>query len=255
MDRTERQKNSDILTRLLKRIGQGEDPGSLRKEATRLAPVIHPTDFATAKRNLIRAGYSAHLVRQLSSAFMLLGLLEDQGAAIKAKLPENHVLKMVMAEHDLVRCFISDLQQLADRIDKLDNMTDVDTHFRRLSHIVEHLDGMEEHIQREEDVIFPYLKKHGWASLCATAQSEHVYIRVAVTDMIDLISEFNNNKFAQFKAKLNSTTKYLCPLVRKHLFQEECVLYPIAIEVIKESSVWQKMKDICDEIGYCGVHL
>lgn len=255
MDQKERQKNSDILTRLLKRISQGQDPGSLRKEASKLAASIGPTDLATAEQNLLKTGYSPRMVHQLSSAFMLLGLIDGHGDKIRSKLPPSHVLKMVLAEHDLIRCFIADLQQLAQRINKLDKLTDVDIHFRRLSHVVEHLDGMEEHIQREEDVIFPYLKKHGWATLCAAAQTDHVYMRVAVSDLIDLISQFDKNKFPDFKQKLISTTKHLCPLVTEHLLQEEGVLYPIALEVIDDSSVWEKMKDICDEIGYCGVHL
>ena len=39
--------------------------------------------------------------------------------------------------------------------------------------------------------------------------------------------------------------------LRDHIFKENNILYPTALEVIKENSVWKKMKDDCDKIGYC----
>ena len=255
MEKANKQKNAEILTRLLRRISSGEDPALLRKEASRLATHIDPKDIAIAEENLLKDGFSARMVQQLSSAFMLLGILEEHAATLKAKLPDDHVLRMVLAEHDLLKCFISDLERVTKRIDQLENMTDVNAYFQRLTHIIEHLDGMEEHIEREEDVIFPYLRNHGWNSLCAAAQSDHVNIRVAVSDLIKLVASYKKNNFKEFKVRLNSTTNYLCPLVKEHIFQEDNVLYPIALEVIEDKDVWERMKSVCDEIGYCGVHL
>lgn len=255
MDKTHEHNNSDAITRLLERINKGEDPKRLRGEATKLMNEVLPVDIARAEKNLIESGISSEMVHNLSAAFMLMGMLEDHIMNIKAKLPNSHILRKVIAEHDLTRCYLADLDDVAKEIDKLKTFTDVNSQFRKLTHIIEHLDAMIEHIEREEDVIFPMLKKHGWTALCRASQSDHVYIRIAISDLVKLIANFDNAKTEEFKVRLKSITKYLHPRMKDHLFQEENILFPIALELIKDKTVWHKMKQICDELGYCGVHV
>jgi DUF438 domain-containing protein len=255
MDKIKINNNADAITRLLEKISKGENPRKLRREATRLMSDVHPVDIARAEQNLIENGIAENTVHNLSSAFMLMGILEDQILNIKSKLPNNHIIRKVIAEHDLTRCYLAELEDLAVEIDMMETITDVCLQFRKLTHIIEHLDAMEEHIEREEDVIFPMLKKHGWKALCRASQSDHVYIRIAVSDLIKLIAGFKKSKIEEFKIRLKSITKYLCPRMKDHLFQEENILYPIALELVRDESIWQKMKEVCDEIGYCGVHV
>ncbi len=255
MKDTDKAKNADVLTRLLRRISLGVDPNTIRKEASRLASELNSKDFQAAQGNLLKDGFSIHDVQQLSSVFMLMGILEEHAGNLKARLPDDHILKLVLAEHDLLRCFVADLETAAKDIAKLDSMTDVNANFCKLTHIIEHLDGMEEHIEREEDIIFPFLKTQGWKNLCDAAHSDHVRLRIAVGDLIQLVTTFKSSQFNEFSHKLTFMTKHLCPLIRKHISQEDNVLYPIALEVIKDERVWQKIKATCDDIGYCGSHL
>ena len=255
MGKIDHPKNADELTRLLRRISKGEDPTILRKEATRLISDVCPQDIATAEQNLIESGLSAQLVQQLSSAFMLMGILEENSTSIKARLPYSHILRKVMAEHEITRCYLADLETVVKEIDAMEKVTDVCSEFRRLAHITEHLNAMEEHIEREEDIIFPFLKKHGWRTLCRTSENDHIYIRVAVDDLIKLIVTFRQQKDGRFKVKLKSIARYLLKRMRENLFQEDNILYPIALEIVNDENVWERMKCVCDDIGYCGLHV
>ena len=248
MDKTQDNKNADAITRLLEKISNGENPKKLRREATRLMSNVLPVDIARAEQNMIASGYSEQIVQNLSSAFMLMGILEDQILNVKAKLPANHIVRKVIAEHDLTRCYLAELEDVNKEIQEMDEISDVSLQFRKLTHIIQHLDAMEEHIEREEDVIFPALKKHGWTALCRASMSDHVYIRIAVSDLVKLIAGFNTTKPDEFKARLKSITKYLTTRLRDHLFHEENILYPIALELMKDKQVWKKIKDVCEEI-------
>lgn len=255
MDNIHEQNNANAITRLLERISKGEDPKRLRTEATKLMSDVLPVDIALAEKNLIESGLAEEMVHNLSSAFMLMGMIEDHVMNIKAKLPNSHILRKVIAEHDLTRCYIAELEEVTEEINKLETITDVNCQFRKLTHVIEHLDAMIEHIEREEDVIFPMLKTHGWKALCRASQSDHVYIRIAISDLVKLIGKFEESKTEEFKLHLKSITKYLCPRIKDHLFQEENILYPIALELIKDKTIWHKMKQVCEDIGYCGVHI
>ena len=243
------------LARLLKRINQGDDPEVLRKEANRLLTNVDPSDIATAEQNLINDGYPAQMVQQLSATFMLMAILEQRCGDPKTSLPPNHILRKVMAEHELLRCFLADLNDAAETISHLDHLTDVSSEFRKLAHSVQHLYAMKEHIEREEDVIFPYMRKYGWISLCKAMQGDHINMNTEFDNLVGLILAFNKISLEEFKDELITTTVRISGIVTEHLGQEDNLLYPIALGMINNVKVWDEMKALCDEIGYCGVHL
>lgn len=251
----EQDSNTEMLTRLLKRINAGADPKDLRKEAGRLMANITSKDIAAAEQNLINAGCSAKLAGQLSAAFVVMGIIEGQQIDLRTQLPPNHIIRKVLAEHDMLRCFLADLKDVADVIARENDLTSTSSNFRKLAHIAQHLEAMEEHIEAEEDIIFPYLQKHGWTSLCRAAHSDHIYIKIAIDDLMKLVRAFNPTCLDEFKVRLNSITRYLCPTMEEHIIQEDNILYPIALEVIRDEAVWDRIKAVCDYIGYCGLHI
>ncbi len=255
MEKSHKENVSEVLTHLLNRINQGANPKGLRKEARQLISSVTSKDIANAEQNLINKGFAPQLAGQLSSVFVLLGILEEQSGSLKERLPASHILRKVFAEHELLLCFLADFIDVSDAISEKGHLSDTSSEFMKLSHIVEHLNAMEEHIEREEFIIFPYLKKHGWDSLCRSAHSDHVYIKIAITDLVNLIGSYRKTKLKDFKARLSSISKYLGTTIAEHVFQEDNILYPIALEVIDDEKVWDKIKTVCEDVGYCGVHL
>jgi len=248
-------REAQTVTHLLKRIYQGEDLQPLRKEASQFIMNVGPKDIAAAKQNLINDGYSAQVVQQLSATFMLMGIPQQRSDNPKTRLPANHLLRMVMVEHDLIRCFLADLNDVVEDILHLNHLTDVNSEFRKLAHITRHLNVTKEHIEREEDVIFPFLRKRSWMNSCLAIQNDHVSIRTEIDKLVRLIVSFNKIGLEEFKARLTTITRCLSQIMLEHLFQEDEILYPIALGIIDDAKIWEKMKAVCDEIGYCGLHL
>ena len=255
MNKSEKTGLSDELVDLFMQISKGKTHTGLRKEANRLIAQISPRDIATAESRLLKNGFSTKKIQQLSAAFMLLGSLEKNKSPLAQRLPEGHLLRKIMAEHELFRCFLVDLEDLNHRIDSLDELSDRSHEFMRLSHLAEHLNAMDEHHAREDDVLFPYLKKMGWETLCRSVESDHVYLKIAINDLVKLITEFRRIQFSVFKSRLSSLVHYLCPAMREHLFHEDQILFPLAVEMIADTRAWDNLKTICDGIDYCGIHL
>ncbi|MBN2511629.1 MAG: DUF438 domain-containing protein [Sedimentisphaerales bacterium] len=246
---------AEELEGLLLKINEGKTATDLRKQATRLISAISPRDIAAAEDKLIRGGLPARRVQQLSAAFILMGLMDSNKTHLRDRLTEGHILKKVLAEHEMLRCFISDLEDVTLRISQMDFLNDTHHDIRRLAHIVEHVHGMQEHIDRENDVIFPLLRAQGWDILCRSVESEHAYIESEITNLVRLIDSFGQISFGVFKARLLSIVKKLCPILKEHLFHEDHVLYPVAVAMIDSPPFWDKMRTVCDEIDYCGIHL
>ncbi|HIJ67064.1 MAG TPA: DUF438 domain-containing protein [Planctomycetes bacterium] len=251
----EKDDNAEILTRLLMRINAGEDLKDLRKEAGRLIVNLTSSDIAAAEQNLIDSGCSARVAGQLSAAFVVIGIIEGRRINLRTQLPNNHIVRKVLVEHEMLLCFLADLKELADVIKQQSELSSANSDFRKLAHIAQHLEAMVQHIEVEEDIIFPYLQKHGWINLCRAAHSEHIYVKIAIDDLMKIVRSFNPQCLDEFKVRLNSLTKYLCQNLQEHIIQEDNILYPIAVEVIRDPNVWDRIKALCDEIGYCPLHI
>jgi len=250
--------NKDLvkeLTGLLKQIHEGKNKQAIQKEANRLLSCIQPHDITHAENRLLESGFTVQKARQLSAAFILMGVLEGRKGERIKQLPEGHLLRKVLAEHELMRCFLTDLEEVTELILQSTTLSDTSMEFMRLSHILEHLNALEEHMDRENDVIFPTLKNQGWETLCHSVENDHVYLRMAIHDLVKLIMNFRNTSFGLFKSQLSSLTKYVCPALKEHLFHEDQVLFPLAVEIIDDPNIWKKLKKVCDEIDYCGIHL
>jgi len=255
MANTYKNREADAVICLLKRIYQGEDPRLLRKEANGFITDVDPKDISAAEQNLIDDGYSAQTVQQLLATFMLMGIPDEQSDNPRGRLGANHILQTVMVEHDLIRCFLADLHDVVGAIGRLNCLSSANSEFRKLAHITEHLNAMKEHIEREEDVIFPCLRKHGWMSSSLAVEGDHISITGEINNLVRLVISVDKVGFEQFRVGLTVITRCLSRIMLEHLFEEDEILYPVALGRIKDARVWAKMKAVCDEIGYCGVHL
>ncbi|MCE5184834.1 MAG: DUF438 domain-containing protein [Planctomycetaceae bacterium] len=255
MDKITKSGLAEELTGFLVKLSEGKNKAGLRKQANRLIAAITPDDIESAERTLIMNGYTVKKIQQLSAAFVLMGVLGGDDAGLRSRLPEQHILRKIMAEHEMIRCFLADLEDVAGSIEKSEQMNASSCEIMRLHHIAEHLHALDEHLDREDDIIYPALKEKGWKSLFSRIESEHVYIQMSINDLVKLAMSFGKMPFPTFKARLLSSVRYLCPLLREHLFHEDRVLFPLAFTMVENNSVWDRLRQICNEIDYCGIHL
>lgn len=254
MARKDRNAKTWALAGILKRINLGEDPRLLRNEAIQLSKNVNREDIAGAEQTLIDEGYSDWVAQRLSATFILMVLQKNKEGNYTSRLPDDHILRKIKVEHDLIRCYVADLNRVVATIRDLHRLTDVSAEFRNLGHILGHLSAVKEHIDREEDIIFPYLRKSGWARLCQLAQNEHGKIRIDVDKLLALMTSFNDIGFNGFRGWLITTAQRFSPIMREHLSYEDELLYPISLFAIDDADAWERMKALCDELGYCGVH-
>jgi PAS domain S-box-containing protein len=79
---------------------------------------------------------------------------------------------------------------------------------------------------------------------------EHNQIREKKKQLAELAEKWNTMTFFDFKKKLVDAVKPLCSLLPNHYFKENNILFPAALQTIKEDE-WQDVREEFDEIGYC----
>jgi DUF438 domain-containing protein len=107
----------------------------------------------------------------------------------------------------------------------------------------------EKHYLREENVLFPILEKHGVTEPPAIMWMEHNQIREIKRKLRELVEQWNNIPFSDFKMQLTEAAKPLCEIIPTHFFKENNILFPTALQVMTPEE-WENVRDEFDEIGY-----
>ena len=85
-------------------------------------------------------------------------------------------------------------------------------------------------------------------------QNDHNNIATEISKLVALTVSFGRISLEQFKAALIVGARKLQEMMLEHFSQEDTILFPIALVIIHDAEVWEKMKTVCEQIGYCGVH-
>jgi len=237
------------LTKILKRLNNGEDPTKVRADAKQFLRTIEPKDLAIAEQTLVENGLEPIELQKLCPLHM--ELLDDQALRLKAILPAEHVIAMLISEHETLLCFLDDLDFVNQSIQKMKTCKHERPEFRRLAHIAEQLLAAEPHHLREEEILFPELEKRGVFGPPMVMRDEHAQLRPYELKLLELAKNVNRMDFDDFTAQLDEIVRFIVPTLREHIFKENNILYPTALEVIDDEEIWSRLKGDCDRIGYC----
>ncbi|HAL45670.1 MAG: hypothetical protein A2Y12_19340 [Planctomycetes bacterium GWF2_42_9] len=238
------------LADILERVRCGEDPTKIRQQARQLLSTLRLSDISKAHKYLVGTGISLDQLRTLVYAFA--SILGDQFALLRANLSADHPVRRILAEHEMFECFLADLEIANVLIQDADELTELSSEFRRLAHVAEHLQAIDVHDQREDDLVFPVLENYPCRSICVVLGKAHWRIKNMVSNLTMAVNNFRQFDQTQFKIQINALSSAIVPILREHIFQEDNILYPVALDVIKDDRVWWRIKQLSDEMGYCG---
>ena len=166
--------------------------------------------------------------------------------------PERgHVIHTLASEHEMILHFLDKLEQTIESIQKMAEFNSKKKEFGMLSHIVEHLIAADAHHKREEKALFPEIEKHGIIGPTEVMRGEHNELKQREKNLSKLIKVIEKTDFGEFKKQIKVEAEFIVDFLREHIFKENNVLYPMALQAIKDANIWQSMKKKCDKIGYC----
>jgi len=243
-------KKIEKLTEVLQRLNQEGVTEALRKEALDIVSKISPIELSIAEQGLIEKGMDPKELRHLCDIHM--EVLKGELDKIKTKIEPGHVIFTFIAEHDKILEFLTQLEEINFRIQKLEKYNSSLEEIEALKTVVDNILDAENHHQIEEQVLFIELEARQITGPTRIMRMEHEDLRAKKKFLRQAAEEASELDFAEFKEKVDDTSKYIIFNLRDHIFKENYILYPTAIEAITERETWQDMKIRCDKIGYCG---
>jgi PAS domain S-box-containing protein len=148
-----------------------------------------------------------------------------------AILPEGHPVQIYYEEKDLIHTLLEELSAVDATVD-----------LQQYINIFNQLYTIEKRFARKENQLFPFLEKNGWTGPSQGMWSFHDNLR----EQFRLIQYYLKTKNIE---KVTINTSFLVNGIYRLMEVEESVLFPNALEILKESD-WIEMRKGESEIGW-----
>jgi DUF438 domain-containing protein len=224
----------------------------VRKEALDIVSNIDPIELSIAEQRLIEKGMNPQDLRHLCDIHM--EVLKDELDKVRTKIEPGHVLDTLIVEHEKIKGFLTELEDTNFNIQKLESHDENKELLSKLAVIAYNLLDAENHHKREEDVLFPELEKRNITGPTRIMRMEHDELRARKRLLKEIAEKVNSMDFESFKSKVDEVAKYIVFNLRDHIYKENYILYPTALDALQDKALWEDMKKRCDNIGYCSLH-
>lgn len=237
------------LKALLIEMKDGTVSGEAKKRVKDLLQGVDAATLGMIEQELIREGISHEQIRN-SLCDIHLEVLRDTLVSKQRKVEAPHPVHTFMEEHRVILENLKELGSIATRLETERSFREMGKDLEALKEVSHHLVEAESHHQREEEALFPKLRRHDIVEPPAIMEEEHVEFRKKKQELYRIAQHPENLGFKEFREKVISLGNYLAKELESHIFKEDNILYQIALEVLTEVE-WGEVKRECDKIGYC----
>ncbi len=237
----------EVLKRMIKRLHEDEDPEKVKEGFKEVLRDATPTVISQIEEELIEEGMPREEVQRLCDVH--LAVFKESLEKAKPMVPPGHPIQILSEEHRILLNFADELKNIAERTKEAGDFDSADEEMKELVRLTKGFKESESHYLREENVLFPYLEKHGVKQPPAIMWTEHDRIR-EIEKSLYRLSDRENMAFQAFTKRLEEVALSLADMLSSHFYKENNILFPTALDVIGEGE-WKDVRQQFDELGYC----
>jgi PAS domain S-box-containing protein len=237
-----------MLKELIKQLHLGVSPDVIKDKFKEVLKDTSPEDISKIEEELIKDGMPREEIQRLCNVH--LAVFKESIEKEKILPQQGHPVHTLMEEHKILLQFTENMKNIIEEIKNATDFDSISEEIKELNHISEHLKSSESHYVREENVLFPYLEKHGITGPPAIMWSEHNEIRKIKKEIYNAIDNYKNIGIQDFVKTLTNVSISLYETLHSHFYKENNILFPTALKVIAEDE-WMDIKNQFDELGYC----
>ncbi len=247
--RISRDNSREEIKDMLKKLQEENVSNDTIKKAKSMLSNISPTELALLEQELIEEGTTRKEMRKLCDVH--LEIMKDNIKDKDLKLKPGHPIHTFMEEHKQLLDFVDILKKAIKKLESREDFKNVKIEIEMLRFVAKHLLEADKHHQREEEVLFPQMEKSGIIEPPEIMREEHKELKLKKKELSKILENPEKYSYQEFVKKVKETSELLIKELPDHIYKEDNILYPMAIEVIKEDEKWENIRKECDRIGYC----
>jgi PAS domain S-box-containing protein len=237
-----------ILKEVLEQLHAGASPEEVKEKFKRVLEGVSAQEIAKIEQELVEEGVARETLQRLCDAH--LAIFKEQLEKQKVEAAPGSPVEILLEEHKFLQELLTRLSESADKVQRAANLDTIREEIYQIRHIAKDFLDAEKHYLREENALFPVLEKHGVTEPPAIMWMEHNQLRELKKQLASLIENVEFMEFGEFKRKLAEVSNAINRVLSSHIFKENKILFPTALQVVTEQE-WQGIREDFDEIGYC----
>jgi DUF438 domain-containing protein len=244
----EKYEPDEKLIAILQEISEKDNLSSMKDKYGQYLYSITPMDLAIAEQELVNRGVELKVLETRLEQH--IKLLINPVRELFESLPSTHVLKKLIAEHRHLDYLLGEIQQLSSQLHQISYLTATSSEFKELIHIASYVHISSKHTDIEEQIIFPMLEEIGIEVIPRILRAQHFEVRHHSVQFHELAFHSAVTEPTKTAHIYNEIASTLISLKKKHIFIEEHLIYPIALDIIG-NQIWDKLKGKCESVGFC----
>ncbi len=225
-------------------LHEGESPERLKEQFASLAKETSIMEIADLEQSLINDGLPSREVRRLCELHMAI-FEESLDAQQVPETNAGHPIHTFMEENREAEKVIAKIKDLLGECGTPLNISLMESKMNFFYHLLTSLQAISIHYTRKEQLLFPLLAKHGVTGPPQIMQSIHDEIN-------SLFEKANKDLKSNSLEDLHTEFKNIIGQVADMIYQEEHILFPMALDVLTEED-WQKVRHEEEPIGYAWI--
>jgi DUF438 domain-containing protein len=238
----------DSIKKIIRDLHGGTSLEKAKEEFRRTVGDASAEDIGRAEQELVEQGLPRDELRRLCDVH--LAVMGDALHGQEAEVPPGHPVHTFKEEHKRILDFLDKLEKTVAEIKESPSKETIQQRLPLLKSVSEHLMEIEKHNEREENVLFPSLERRGITEPPAVMWAEHNDLREMKKRLHGLVDGAAGMDPHDFAKQASEVTANLVRTLSSHIFKENNILYPMALQTIPENE-WPDIRRQCDELGYC----
>jgi len=241
------EKKRKALKDVIKELHYGKSPQEIKEKFKQILVSISPEEIAQIEEKLIEEGLPREEIRRLCDVH--LAVFQESLDKQKMDVEDGHPLHTFMEEHKIFLQDTEELKEIVQNLKPADSPKSAQENLLRLADTAQHLAEKESHNVREENVLFPFLEKHGITEPPTIMWTEHNEMREKMKELSGIIHSSHDTAWAQFVSQLETIVNEISDALSSHIYKENNILYPAALSAISKEE-WPMIRSECDQLGY-----
>jgi uncharacterized protein len=235
------------LKSVIHMLHSGADPEVVKSRFADVIDSLTAEEIARIEQELIDDGMPSAEVERLCPVHM--AVFQDALENEEKATPRDHPVDILMREHELLLELGGRLRDGAAALRRVQDSFAAEAMLGGLRELQSQIRASQCHYVREENVIFPYLEKHGVVHPPMIMWSEHDRIRAVEKRLEELFQATTLDELREVAGDLEGASEELVEMFSSHFYKENNILFPTALRLFTEQE-WEETRRQFAELGY-----
>lgn len=243
------EKRKELLKHMILQLHHGLAPEEVKSRLKSLLGKIPYNEVVEVEQELIKGGLAQEEVLKLCDVHgeVLKGRI-DRSA--EKEVPAGHPVHTFRQENETLIVELAYLNKVFSDIAKIPEQEDVTAQFQEIRSRFNLLMDVEKHYQRKENLLFPYLEKHGVTGPSSVMWGKHDEARELLKGAMEALSVADSISAAEAKSVIELALQPVVKALEEMIYKEEEILFPMSLDKLSEGE-WADIYRQSAELGYC----